>query len=270
MGSLSFAITRSWTPTPARVQNGIAAGHGLVRPHECRRPQRIALTLRVMYVFPMTTTWSALPCSRGVDPRARGRFRSPACWGRDQLRPALPQVRQRRAGATLAAGRGTRPRDGDPRMDIRDRYLIGTRLRLREVTDADGTVVRKLGHKVRLGDGPGEVACTSVYLDDTEWDLLAALPADILEKRRTVIPVEGGAVAVDVFGGHLVGLVLAEIDSQGRAVHRPAGLLPLDGRGDRRRGLHRGGPGAFVIGPTALPRPSTSCILTSREFASTV
>ena len=54
MGSLSFAITRSWTPTQARVQNGIAAGHGLVRPHECRRPQTIALTLRVMYVFPMT------------------------------------------------------------------------------------------------------------------------------------------------------------------------------------------------------------------------
>jgi hypothetical protein len=54
LGSLSFAITRTWTPTPARVPNGIAAGHGLVRPHERRRPQRIAPTLRVMYVFPMT------------------------------------------------------------------------------------------------------------------------------------------------------------------------------------------------------------------------
>jgi CYTH domain-containing protein/GNAT superfamily N-acetyltransferase len=100
-------------------------------------------------------------------------------------------------------------------LEIRDRYLRGTRLRLREVSEADGTVVRKLGHKVRLGDGPGEVACTSIYLDDTEWDLLASLPADVLEKRRTVLPVAGGAVAVDVFGGHLVGLVLAEIDSPG-------------------------------------------------------
>ncbi len=113
-------------------------------------------------------------------------------------------------------------------MDIRDRYLIGTRLRLREVTDADGTVVRKLGHKVRLGDGPGEVACTSVYLDDTEWEMLAALPADILEKRRTVLPVEGGAVAVDVFGGHLVGLVLAEIDNQdGPSIDLPASFHSL-------------------------------------------
>ena len=54
MGSLSFAITRSWTPTLARVQDGIAARHGPVRPPERTRPQRIALTLRVMYGFPMT------------------------------------------------------------------------------------------------------------------------------------------------------------------------------------------------------------------------
>lgn len=55
LGSLSFAIARNWTPAPAGVQNDIAAGHGLVPPHECRRPQRIALTLSIMYVFPMTS-----------------------------------------------------------------------------------------------------------------------------------------------------------------------------------------------------------------------
>ncbi len=53
--------------------------------------------------------------------------------------------------------------------DIVDRYVTGTRLRLREVREADGTVVRKLGHKVRLSDGPAEVACTNLYLDDAEW-----------------------------------------------------------------------------------------------------
>ena len=37
--------------------------------------------------------------------------------------------------------------------DITDRYLVGTRLRLREVT-TDGATTRKLGHKVRLGIGP--------------------------------------------------------------------------------------------------------------------
>ncbi len=45
--------------------------------------------------------------------------------------------------------------------DIVDRYVTGTRLRLREVREADGTVVRKLGQKVRLSDGPAEVACTN-------------------------------------------------------------------------------------------------------------
>ncbi|MGH3306463.1 MAG: hypothetical protein ACRDOX_02155, partial [Nocardioides sp.] len=35
------------------------------------------------------------------------------------------------------------------RMEITDQYLVGSRLRLREVTEG-GSVVRKLGHKVRL------------------------------------------------------------------------------------------------------------------------
>ncbi|GMA18392.1 hypothetical protein MM440_08690 [Arsenicicoccus piscis] len=41
---------------------------------------------------------------------------------------------------------------------IIDRYLPGTRLRLREVIEADGTITHKLGHKIRLGEGPAEVA----------------------------------------------------------------------------------------------------------------
>jgi hypothetical protein len=54
-------------------------------------------------------------------------------------------------------------------QEINDWYLTGTRLRLREVTQSDGTVVRKLGHKVRLTRGPAEVACTNLYLSDDEW-----------------------------------------------------------------------------------------------------
>ena len=37
------------------------------------------------------------------------------------------------------------PELGSGPMDITDRYLVGTRLRLREVTEG-GSVVRKLGH----------------------------------------------------------------------------------------------------------------------------
>lgn len=93
--------------------------------------------------------------------------------------------------------------------EILDRYVAGTRLRLREVRHTDGTVIRKLGHKVRLTDGPAEIACTSLYLDDEEWAVLAALPARTLRKRRHVVEREGVLVAVDELED---GTLLAEID----------------------------------------------------------
>ena len=93
--------------------------------------------------------------------------------------------------------------------EILDRYVTGTRLRLREVRDSDGTVTRKLGHKVRLTDGPTEVACTNFYLDDDEWALLATLPARLLRKRRHMIHRDGLLVAVDE---HDDGTLIAEID----------------------------------------------------------
>ena len=93
--------------------------------------------------------------------------------------------------------------------EITDRYVDGTRLRLREVVEPDGTAVRKLGHKVRLTDGPERVACTSVYLDDAEWALLVTLPARVLRKRRHHVRVDGVHVAVDELPD---GTLLAEID----------------------------------------------------------
>ena len=96
-------------------------------------------------------------------------------------------------------------------MAITDQYLVGTRLRLREVVEGE-TVVRKLGHKVRLDADAGEVACTNLYLDDAEWALLSGLPAQVLHKQRWRVVREGRGVAVDVFDGRLAGLFLAEID----------------------------------------------------------
>jgi CYTH domain-containing protein len=95
--------------------------------------------------------------------------------------------------------------------DISDRYVTGTRLRLREVREADGSVTRKLGHKVRLSDGPGEIACTSFYLDDQEWAVLAALPARTLRKKRHTIARDGWLFAVDE---HEDGALVAEIDDR--------------------------------------------------------
>ena len=97
---------------------------------------------------------------------------------------------------------------------IVDRYIKGSRLRLREVQGQDGQVVRKLGHKVRLGDGFSEIACTSIYLDDAEWRLLSLLPARVLHKRRHHVERDGVHVAIDQFED---GTLLAEIDDGDRS-----------------------------------------------------
>lgn len=113
----------------------------------------------------------------------------------------------------------TMPTGADRATDIVDRYVIGTRLRLREVRSDDGTVVRKLGHKVRLTEGPGEVACTNLYLDEAEWAVLVALPARILRKRRHIVALGGWLVAIDE---HEDGTLIAEIDDR----DAPSSALP--------------------------------------------
>ncbi|MGA8248729.1 MAG: hypothetical protein WB797_17610 [Nocardioides sp.] len=95
------------------------------------------------------------------------------------------------------------------RHTIVDRYVDGTRLRLREMRGPDGTVTRKLTHKVRLSDGPGEIACTNFYLDDAEWQALVQLPARTLAKTRHIVERDGVRVAVDELAD---GTLLAEID----------------------------------------------------------
>ena len=108
--------------------------------------------------------------------------------------------------------------------EIVDHYVTGTRLRLREVREADGTVVRKLAHKVRLTEGPGEVACTNFYLDDQEWAVLAALPAVTLRKRRHLVEADGWLVAVDE---HADGTLVAEIDDRDHPSTRVPTWLPV-------------------------------------------
>lgn len=102
---------------------------------------------------------------------------------------------------------------------LEDRYLDGTRLRVRAVREdgASGAPpvppLFKLGQKVRPDPGrPSTVAHTSLYLDRAEYDLLRLLPGRDLAKTRTVLAWAGLAVAVDVFTGRLAGLVLAEVD----------------------------------------------------------
>ena len=87
-----------------------------------------------------------------------------------------------------------------------DRYIEGTRLRLRKKTDEAGTHY-KLTQKVPAPDGtPGLI--TTIYLTEAEYDLFAKLPARTLEKKRRVI----GGLLIDEFAPPLTGLCIAEID----------------------------------------------------------
>lgn len=116
------------------------------------------------------------------------------------------------------------PAAAHERLRIVDRYVTGTRLRLREVVTEDGAVTRKLGHKVRLGEGPDEIACTSLYLDDGEWQMLCRLPAKTLRKVRHLVTRGGVTVAIDELED---GTLLAEIDDQDGAPVPPPSWLDV-------------------------------------------
>jgi len=93
---------------------------------------------------------------------------------------------------------------------IIDRYLPGTRLRLRRVDGPDsGAQQFKFTQKVPAGQ-PGHVRglITNTYLSVAEYELLAALPANLLCKTRLSVP----PLAIDVFEPPLHGLVLAEAE----------------------------------------------------------
>lgn len=109
------------------------------------------------------------------------------------------------------------PKASSPRL-IEDRYVTGTTMRLRHVTD-DTSEVFKLGHKA-CPDGrrPSTVWHTTIYLSRTEHDLLSTLPAAELAKRRYSMA-DGGSC--DVFLGLLDGLVMFEAD---RPATPPAGV----------------------------------------------
>jgi predicted acetyltransferase/CYTH domain-containing protein len=94
---------------------------------------------------------------------------------------------------------------------IVDRYLVGTRLRLRRMQSEGGAPIFKFGQKVRpREDDPSVVMITNIYLSAAEYEVLATLPADVVEKTRWVVPLADGFLAVDEFGGRYAGLVLAE------------------------------------------------------------
>jgi CYTH domain-containing protein len=114
------------------------------------------------------------------------------------------------------------PAAAEQRASIIDRYVIGTRLRLRRVESADGLVF-KLGQKVRVDPADPEVVkLTNIYLSGAEYAVLAGLPAAELRKTRWLAPANGRTLAIDELHDRLDGLVLGEVELAGDDSFLPA------------------------------------------------
>jgi CYTH domain-containing protein len=102
--------------------------------------------------------------------------------------------------------------DGLSHILIEDRYITGTRMRLRRMTDSStGTQALKLTKKYEAVD-PLTRPIVTAYLTDAEYQVLLALPAMPLTKRRFHIEDAGREFSLDQFLGSLTGLELVEIE----------------------------------------------------------
>jgi CYTH domain-containing protein len=101
---------------------------------------------------------------------------------------------------------------GLPFRRIEDRYLDGTRLRLRCVTDSvTGARELKFCKKYEGAELPaGPVV--NIYLTEPEYAALATIPAAVIRKRR--YRVGDRPFGLDVFEGALEGLVLCEAEAE--------------------------------------------------------
>jgi CYTH domain-containing protein len=97
-----------------------------------------------------------------------------------------------------------------PAAEILDRYIDGTTLRLRRMQSGPA-VVHKLAQKIRVvADDPELVKITNIYLNPTEYAILAAVPAAELTKTRWRLVIGGRQYTIDQFHGRLEGLHLVE------------------------------------------------------------
>jgi CYTH domain-containing protein len=105
---------------------------------------------------------------------------------------------------------------------IEDRYLFGTRLRLRRMTRGPRTVV-KLTKKYDT-DRPEARPIVTAYLTEPEYAAFTSLPAHALTKHRYNLLIEGHWWSLDLFEGALAGLELVEAEASDEAAL--AALVP--------------------------------------------
>ena len=116
--------------------------------------------------------------------------------------------------------------DGQWMTIIEDRYIDGTRMRLRRMTRPDLDEVKwKLTKKYECTD-PAARPIVTTYVTQDEYELLRSLPARELAKRRYHLPLEGRYWSLDVFEGPLEGLEMIECEAEDEAAL--ASLAPPD------------------------------------------
>lgn len=102
----------------------------------------------------------------------------------------------------------------DPHTQITDNYVTGTRLRLRKVRvpqTNEWTLKLTQKHAPAPPDF-SRTLITNMYLSPYEYEVLSVFEGNELRKNRYPYEHEGRLYSVDVFLGHLRGLVLAETD----------------------------------------------------------
>ena len=98
---------------------------------------------------------------------------------------------------------------------IEDRYIDGSRLRLRRMSGGGTATVHKFCKKYG-GAAPGE-PIVNIYLSAAEYAVLATLPGSDLVKRRFLLDVAGAMFGVDVFERPHAGLMLCEVEVESLA-----------------------------------------------------
>lgn len=94
-----------------------------------------------------------------------------------------------------------------PYREIEDRYIEGSRLRLRRIDDPGKGATFKFAKKYGKGTALSE-AITNLYLTEEEYQLLSVLPGRTIVKRRYAIA--GGAL--DIYHRLGEGLAVFEVE----------------------------------------------------------
>jgi len=99
------------------------------------------------------------------------------------------------------------PDGADAGSLIVDKYIDGTSLRLRRI-EGDPPQYKFTQKETPAPPDYAKTTITNIYLTPDEYELLGVLPGRELRKRRHHV----GRYAIDVFGGELEGLILAETE----------------------------------------------------------